>query len=97
MCCVQRGCFVTERSRDATSMQVHVSAALYGNEIAMLTLLSELERHVQPNLTVVHISKGSPTLSAANLRQWELAPNERSSTRTENTCTAAGLRCWSRI
>ena len=56
------------------SMQVHVSAALYGNEIAMLTLLSDLERHVQPNLTVVHISKGSPTLSAANLRQWELAP-----------------------
>ena len=56
------------------SMRVYVSAALYGNEIAMLTLLSELERHVQPNLTVVHISKGIPTLSAANLRQWELAP-----------------------
>ena len=45
--------------RPASDVRIFVSAALYGKADIMLRLLADVERHIAPALTVLHVSVGS--------------------------------------
>ena len=54
-------------SDTSASVCIYASTLLYGRSRVMLALLADLEKYLQPCLTVVHVSRGSESLNRSML------------------------------